>query len=63
MLKSLLLILVCLALLGLSARLLYRGLRQPGTQRVLERLEPFKNKVALHERNIEAIQKELAKLR
>ena len=32
-------------------------------QRVLERLEPFKNKVALHERNIEAIQKELAKLR
>ena len=32
-------------------------------QRVLERLEPFKNKVALHERNIEAIQKELARLR
>ena len=32
-------------------------------QRVLERLEPFKNKVALHERNIEAIQKELAKVR
>lgn len=32
-------------------------------QRVLERLEPFKNKVALHERNIEAIEKELAKLR
>ena len=32
-------------------------------QRVLERLEPFKNKVALHERNIEAIQKELGKLR
>ena len=32
-------------------------------QRLLERLEPFKNKVALHERNIEAIQKELAKLR
>lgn len=38
MLKPLLLILVCLLLLGLSARLLYRGLRQPGTQRVLERL-------------------------
>ncbi|MGY3174657.1 tight adherence protein B [Pseudomonas sp. TE12234] len=38
MLKPLLLILVSLALLGLSARLLYRGLRQPGTQRVLERL-------------------------
>ncbi len=32
-------------------------------QRVLDRLEPFKNKVALHERNIEAIQKELAKVR
>jgi hypothetical protein len=32
-------------------------------QRVLDRLEPFKNKVALHERNIEAIQRELAKLR
>jgi tight adherence protein B len=38
MLKPLLLILVCLTLLGLSARLLYRGLRQPGTQRVLDRL-------------------------
>ena len=38
MLKPLLLILLCLTLLGLSARLLYRGLRQPGTQRVLERL-------------------------
>ena len=32
-------------------------------QRVLDRLEPFKNKVALHERNIAAIEKELAKLR
>lgn len=32
-------------------------------QRVLDRLEPFKNKVALHERNIEAIQRELDKLR
>jgi hypothetical protein len=38
MLKSLLLILVCLALLGLCARLLYRGLRQPGAQRALDRL-------------------------
>jgi tight adherence protein B len=38
MLKPLLLILVCLALLVLSARLLVRGLREPGTQRVLERL-------------------------
>ncbi len=32
-------------------------------QRVVERLQPFKDKVALHERNIEAIQKELGKLR
>lgn len=32
-------------------------------QRVLDRLEPYKNKVALHERNIEAIDRELAKLR
>ena len=32
-------------------------------QKVLDRLEPFKNKVELHERNIEAIQKELAKVR
>ena len=31
--------------------------------KVDERLQPFKDKVALHERNIEAIQKELAKLR
>ncbi|WP_392885130.1 type II secretion system F family protein [Pseudomonas migulae] len=38
MLKPLLLILVCLALLGLSVRLFYRGLRQSGTDRVLGRL-------------------------
>jgi septal ring factor EnvC (AmiA/AmiB activator) len=31
--------------------------------RVLERLQPFKDKVALHERNIEAIKKEIAGLR
>jgi hypothetical protein len=31
-------------------------------QRVLDRLEPYKNKVGLHERNIEAIEKELDKL-
>ena len=31
--------------------------------KVEERLQPFKDKVALHERNIEAIQKEIAKLR
>lgn len=38
MLKPLLLTLICLTLLGLSARLFYHGMRQPGTQRVLERL-------------------------
>lgn len=31
-------------------------------QRVLDRLQPFKDKVALHERNIEAIRKEIANL-
>lgn len=31
--------------------------------KVQERVQPFKDKVALHERNIEAIQKELSKLR
>ena len=38
MLKPALLILVCLIMLGLSIRLLIRGLRQTGTERVLERL-------------------------
>ncbi|MCU1763868.1 type II secretion system F family protein [Pseudomonas sp. 14P_8.1_Bac3] len=38
MLKPVLLILVCLALLGLSVRLFYRGLRQSGNDRVLGRL-------------------------
>lgn len=28
-----------------------------------ERIQPYKDKAALHERNIEAIQKEIAKLR
>lgn len=32
-------------------------------QRVLDRLQPFKDRVSQHERNIEAIQKELNKLR
>jgi hypothetical protein len=31
--------------------------------KVQERVQPYKDKVALHERNIEAIQKELSKLR
>lgn len=32
-------------------------------QRVLDRLQPFKDKVALHERNIEALKKEIGNLR
>lgn len=32
-------------------------------QRVLDRLQPYKERVSQHERNIEAIQKELGKLR
>ena len=32
-------------------------------QRVLERLQPHKDKVALHERNIEALKKEIGNLR
>ena len=32
-------------------------------QRVIERLQPFKDKVALHERNIEALKKEIGNLR
>ena len=31
--------------------------------KVIERVQPYKDKVALHERNIEAIQKEISKLR
>lgn len=32
-------------------------------QKVLDRLQPFKNKVALHERNIESIEAELMRVR
>jgi hypothetical protein len=32
-------------------------------QKYLDRVQSFKDKVALHERNIEALNKELAKLR
>lgn len=32
-------------------------------QRVIERLQPFKDKVALHERNLEALKKEISNLR
>jgi hypothetical protein len=32
-------------------------------QRVLDRLQPYKDKVALHERNIEALKKEIGNLK
>lgn len=32
-------------------------------QRVIERLQPYKDKVALHERNLEALKKEIGNLR
>jgi hypothetical protein len=32
-------------------------------QRVLDRLQPYKDKVALHERNVEALRKEIRNLR
>ena len=32
-------------------------------QRVIERLQPFKDKVALHERNLEALKKEIGNLK
>ncbi|MGL4408555.1 MAG: DUF4124 domain-containing protein, partial [Zoogloea sp.] len=32
-------------------------------QKVLDRLQPYKDKVQMHERNIEALRRELANLR
>ncbi|MDR0577497.1 MAG: DUF4124 domain-containing protein [Candidatus Accumulibacter sp.] len=52
-----------LARKDLSAQGSIRSGDERNYQKVLDRLEPYKNKVALHERNIEAIEKELAKLR
>lgn len=40
-----------------------RGGDEKNYQRVIDRLQPFKDKVALHERNLEAIRKEIANLR
>ncbi|MFZ2853537.1 MAG: DUF4124 domain-containing protein [Rhodocyclaceae bacterium] len=40
-----------------------RGGDEKNYQRVLDRLQPFKDRVALHERNLEAIRKEIANLR
>ncbi len=40
-----------------------RGGDERNYQRVLDRVQPYKDRVAQHERNIEAIKKELANLR
>lgn len=47
----------------LSEQEAVRGGDERNYQKVLDRLQPYKDKVALHERNIEAIQKELSRLR
>ena len=47
----------------LAAQEAVRGGDERNYQKVLDRLKPFKDKVALHERNIEAVQKEIARLR
>ena len=44
-------------------RMQYKGGGGISGGKVAERLQPFRDKVALHERNIEAIQKEISKLR
>jgi len=44
-------------------RMQYKGGGGISGGKVEERLQPYRDKVALHERNIEAIQKEISKLR
>ena len=46
-----------------NERMQYKGGAGISGGKVEERIQPFRDKVALHERNIEAIQKEIAKLR
>lgn len=46
-----------------SERMQFKGGAGISGGKVEERLQPFRDKVALHERNIEAIQKELSRLR
>lgn len=46
-----------------SERMQFKGGGGISGGKIEERLQPFKDKMALHERNIEAIQKEIAKLR
>ena len=47
----------------LSEQEAIRGGDERNYQKVLDRLQPFKDRVALHERNIEAIKKEMSHLR
>ncbi|MGB0128932.1 MAG: DUF4124 domain-containing protein [Rhodocyclaceae bacterium] len=47
----------------LSEQEAVRGGDEKNYQRVVDRLQPYKDKVALHERNIAALQKEIANLR
>ncbi len=46
-----------------SERMQFKGGGGISGGKVEERLQPFKDKVALHQRNIEAIQREISKLR
>jgi hypothetical protein len=46
-----------------SERMQFKGGGGISGGKVEERIQPYRDKVALHERNIEAIQKELSKLR
>lgn len=48
---------------ALAAQEAVRNGDERNYQRVLDRLQPFKDKVALHERNVEALNKELANLK
>ena len=56
----------CIPITGKDGKLGQSCTTIPGginSSKVEERVQPYKDKVALHERNIEAIQKEIAKLR
>lgn len=48
---------------ALAAQEAIRNGNERNYQKVLDRLQPFKDKVALHERNIESIQAELTRVR
>ena len=48
---------------GLAEQEAVRNGEERNSQRLLDRLQPYKDKAALHERNIEAIRKEIANLK